>query len=93
MKNPSRMLAILSFVFLIVLSLRAYAVMPKETPPQVWTPGCVATVPKAWGQYKGGSTQSGLAFEDSNGTLRFATSIPCGATPPVALEIRRIADN
>ena len=50
---------------------------------------CVATVPKAWGQYRGGSAQSGLSFEDANGTLRFITNLPCGSVPTVALEIRR----
>lgn len=53
---------------------------------------CVATVPKVWGEYRGGSAQSGLAFEDSNGTLRFITNLPCGAVPTVALEIRRSAN-
>jgi hypothetical protein len=48
-----------------------------------------SNVPKSWGQYRGGSAQSGLSFEDSNGTLRFITNLPCGATPVVALEIRR----
>jgi hypothetical protein len=41
------------------------------------------------GEYKGGSRQSGLAFQDSAGTLRFFTNIPSGSTPLVALEIRR----
>ena len=50
---------------------------------------CVATVPKTWGQYRGGSAQSGLSFEDANGTLRFVTNLPCGSVPTVALEIRR----
>jgi hypothetical protein len=50
---------------------------------------CVTNVPRAWGQYRGGSAQSGLSFEDSAGTLRFVTNLPCGATPTVALEIRR----
>lgn len=50
---------------------------------------CVSTIPKAWGDYRGGSAQSGLAFEDANGTLRFITNLPCGAVPNVALEIRR----
>jgi len=50
---------------------------------------CVSIVPKAWGQYRGGSAQSGLSFEDSNGTLRFVTNLPCGSVPTVALEIRR----
>ena len=52
---------------------------------------CISAVPQEWGQFKGGSEQTGLAFEDSRGTLRFVTSFPCnGATPPVALEVRRI---
>jgi hypothetical protein len=50
---------------------------------------CVATVPKTWGQYRGGSAQSGLSFEDADGTLRFVTNLPCGSVPTVALEIRR----
>ena len=54
---------------------------------------CVSTIPTAWGEYRGGSAQSGLAFEDSNGTLRFITNLPCGAVPNVALEIRRSANS
>ena len=52
---------------------------------------CVSYVPREWGQYKGGSAQTGLAFEDSIGTLRFVTNLPCGAVPIVALEVRRPA--
>jgi len=44
------------------------------------------------GQYRGGSAQSGLSFEDANGTLRFVTNLPCGSVPTVALEIRRSGD-
>jgi hypothetical protein len=50
---------------------------------------CVSTVPRAWGQYRGGSSQAGLAFEANDGTLRFVTNLPCGATPVIALEVRR----
>jgi hypothetical protein len=57
--------------------------------PQFSGSQCVASVPRAWGDYKGGSAQSGLAFQDSAGTLRFVTNLPCGSTPTVALEIRR----
>jgi hypothetical protein len=49
----------------------------------------VAAIPKSWGQFKGGDAQSGQAFEDNTGTLRFLTNIPCGGTPLVALEVRR----
>ena len=58
--------------------------------PQFVDSACYATVPKNWGQFRGGSAQSGLAFEDSAGTLRFLTNIPCGGSPIVALEIRRV---
>jgi len=52
-------------------------------------PACVTYIPREWGEYKGGSQQSGLAFRDNAGTLRFFTNIPCGNPPQVALEIRR----
>jgi hypothetical protein len=64
----------------------ANAVAPAAVPQDAQ---CVSIVPKAWGQYRGGSAQSGLSFEDSNGTLRFVTNLPCGSVPTVALEIRR----
>jgi hypothetical protein len=35
----------------------------------------VTYIPREWGEYKGGSQQSGLAFQDSAGTLRFFTNI------------------
>ncbi|MFY9801959.1 MAG: hypothetical protein WA211_15420 [Candidatus Acidiferrales bacterium] len=50
---------------------------------------CVSAVPRSWGEYRGGSNQAGLAFEASDGTLRFVTSLPCGAVPVIALEVRR----
>jgi hypothetical protein len=56
-------------------------------------PMCVSYVPRAWGPYRGGSQQSGPAFEDSAGTLRFVTSLPCQGTPEVSLEIRRTPVN
>ena len=80
-------LAIIALLALIVFKLYATKAAPK--PPQLWTPGCVATIPKAWGQFRGGDAQSGFAFEDNTGTLRFLTNIPCGGTPLVALEVRR----
>jgi hypothetical protein len=57
--------------------------------PQFGDSQCVSTVPRSWGQYRGGSSQVGLAFEASDGTLRFVTNLPCGATPVIALEVRR----
>ena len=41
----------------------------------------------------GASTQSGFAFEDNAGTLRFVTNVPCDGTPVVALKIRRTVGN
>jgi hypothetical protein len=84
---------IIILVIVVLVSLKAYAAAPAKPAAQLWTPGCVSSVPRSWGQFKGGSAQSGLAFEDSAGTLRFLTNIPCGATPLVSLEIRRTADN
>jgi hypothetical protein len=58
--------------------------------PQVNFGECVSSVPADWGAFRGGSEQSGLSFEDRQGTLRFVTNIPCnGAVPQIALEIRR----
>ncbi len=58
-------------------------------------PGCISTIPKSWGQYRGSSVY-GLAFEDSSGTIRFLAHPTCGngltvvsATPLVDLEVRR----
>jgi hypothetical protein len=50
---------------------------------------CISQVPSSWGEFKGGSAQTGLSFQDSAGTLRFVTNVPCDGTPQVALEIRR----
>lgn len=51
---------------------------------------CVADIPQEWGDFVGGSEQTGLAFRDRQGTLRFVTNIPCNGTiPPVALQVRR----
>jgi hypothetical protein len=49
----------------------------------------VTYIPRECGEYKGGSQQSGLTFQDSAGTLRCFTNIPCGSAPQVTLEIRR----
>jgi len=68
------------------LSARADA---RATAPQFSDSQCVSNVPKSWGQYRGGSSQAGLAFEASDGTLRFVTNLPCGATPIIALEVVR----
>jgi hypothetical protein len=73
----------------VLISIELCATRAAAPPAEVWSPGCVSSVPKAWGQFEGGSAQTGLAFEDSAGTLRFVTNVPCGAAPLVALEVRR----
>lgn len=93
MKKTLGTAMVVGLVLVALVSLKIHAATPKKIEPQLWTPGCVASVPKSWGAYKGGSAQSGLAFEDTAGTLRFLTNIPCDGTPPVALEIRRTAPN
>jgi len=93
MKQQLKTIAIATLTLLVaLLSFKVYAASPKPQPqPQVWTPGCVASVPKPWGTFRGASTQSGLAFEDSSGTIRFLTNIPCDGIPSVSLEIHRTA--
>lgn len=90
--NGLRVIAISFAVFLLAGAStsipRARAVNPNVAQ---FVSSCVSYVPREWGQYRGGSNQSGLAFEDSSGTLRFVTNLPCGAVPVIALEIRRVA--
>ena len=55
--------------------------------------GCIAGVPKSWGNFKGASDY-GLAFEDSDGTVRFLQHPPCGnglssmADPPSSVDLK-----
>jgi len=75
------------------LALLAAAISTRSTSadPQGLSYGstCVSYIPQAWGEFKGGSAQSGLAFQDSRGTIRFVTNATCDGTPIPALEIRR----
>ena len=89
MKQQLKTIAIVALTVIVtLLSLKVRAASPKSE-PQMFAPGCVASVPKAWGTFRGASTQSGLAFEDANGTIRFLTNIPCQGVPSVALQIHR----
>jgi hypothetical protein len=83
------------FVLLVIPLFVAFSARRMKAAPQDAFPlaACVAYVPQSWGDYKGGSQQSGLAFQDKAGTLRFLTSLPCGGVPLVALEIRRGSGN
>jgi hypothetical protein len=78
---------------LILLASMWMDVRSTKADPQSNTFGspCVSYVPQSWGEYKGGSYQTGLAFQDGKGTLRFVTNMPCDGTPLPVLEIRRSA--
>jgi hypothetical protein len=89
MKQQLKTIAIAVVIAIVaLLSLKVHAASSKPQ-PQIFAPGCIASVPKAWGTFRGASTQSGLAFEDANGTIRFLTNIPCQGVPNVSLEIHR----
>ena len=78
-----------------LLSFKVYATTPKSPQPptsQEWTPGCVAGVPKTWRTFRGASAQSGLAFEDASGTIRFLTNVPCNGTPIPSLTVVRTVE-
>ncbi|HET8966203.1 MAG TPA: hypothetical protein VFN20_08310 [Candidatus Acidoferrum sp.] len=82
-----KFLVLVLFVLLIsaALDLRS----TKANSQTVYGYTCVSYIPAEWGEFKGGNQQSGLAFQDRTGTLRFATNLPCDSTPQPALEIRR----
>jgi hypothetical protein len=88
-KIPSKASTIGIVALLALIALKLYTSKDAPKRAQFWTPGYVATIPKSWRQFRGGDAQSGLAFEDNTGTLRFLTNIPCAGTPLVALEVRR----
>lgn len=56
---------------------------------------CSVVVPAEWGRYRGSVVESGLVFEDKNGTLRIIQQLPCtldgtpNGPPRVIAEIRR----
>lgn len=89
----TRMLVKFSVVALLVLLISASLDVPSSKANSQTTYGytCVSYIPAEWGEFKGGNQQSGLAFQDRTGTLRFVTNLPCDATPQPALEIRRTA--
>jgi hypothetical protein len=80
-------------IALVLLASMWLDVRHTKADPQISSFGstCVSNVPQAWGEYKGGSYQTGLAFQDGKGTLRFVTNMPCDSTPIPVLEIRRSA--
>jgi len=62
---------------------------------QDFPPTCTVVIPAEWGKYRGTSLQSGMVFEDKNGTLRLIQQLPCtldgtpNGPPRVIAEIRR----
>jgi hypothetical protein len=79
-----------------ILSLVAMATQQPMATEQKDTlqPTCVLTVPSRWGEFKGASRDFGLAFQDSDGTLRFIRDLACEVQgfhrlPPTYLEVRR----
>jgi hypothetical protein len=89
MKN--RIVKVLLVVLVLVgAKLLFFPTKRAKAAPQEVFGACVASIPQEWGEYVGGSQQSGIAFRDRQGTLRFITSFPCNGTVPlVALEVRR----
>ena len=93
MRNRISYLLLLMALAAMIVAAFVKPLKITKAAPQVFGV-CVSQVPPDWGEFKGGSEQTGLAFEDRRGTLRFVTSFPCnGAVPPVALEVRRTASS
>jgi hypothetical protein len=89
-----RILGAVVLVILILVIVKLFRAKTTKAASQDEFGVCLSEVPQSWGQFKGGSEQSGLAFEDGQGTLRFITNIPCnGTVPTVALEVRRLPRN
>ena len=78
-----------SFVLALFLLLLPAALDVRTTKANPQTVYGFFYVPTEWGEFKDGNQQSGLAFQDRSGTLRFVTNLPYDSTPQPALEIRR----
>jgi hypothetical protein len=83
-------------VAIAVLALGAMAPQQQMATAQKESiqPTCVLTVPSNWGEFQGASKEFGLAFQDSEGTLRFIRDLGCEIPgfqrlPPAFLEVRR----
>jgi len=85
--------------FRVAIAVLALGVMAPQQPMATaqkdsLEPACVLTVPSRWGEFKGASRDFGLAFQDTDGTLRFIRDLACEAPgshrPPLRfLEVRR----
>jgi hypothetical protein len=84
-------LRLFALAILLLLLAAAVDVRSSRAFQQTFGYTCVSYIPADWGEFRGGDQQSGLAFQDRSGTLRFVTNLPCNTTPQPALEIRRTA--
>lgn len=86
--------ALIAVLILIGAKLLFFPTKSTKASPQQNFGACVARVPQEWGEFVGGSAQSGVTFRDRQGTLRFVTTFPCNGTiPTVALEVTRTPAN
>lgn len=69
MKKTSHKVVIAALVIAGFLSLRLYAPAPKKPAAQVWTPGCVASVPESRGGIE--LAANGIVFTLKVWTLSF----------------------
>ncbi|MGA8874245.1 MAG: hypothetical protein WB555_01870 [Candidatus Korobacteraceae bacterium] len=89
--NWKRVAAVVTLA--LVSAVGGYQV--KAHAQQDFPPPCSVVVPAAWGEYRGSSVDSGMVFEDKNGTLRLIAQLPCtldgspNGPPRVIAEIRR----
>jgi len=67
--------------------LRAHA----QQQPQQFPKPCTVIIPEEWGEYAGTATGTGMVFEDSHGTLRIISDIPCSIDGSVSGPPRVIA--
>jgi hypothetical protein len=87
----TRIAAIVALV--LVSAMGGYQV--KAHAQQDFPPPCSVVVPAEWGKYRGNVIESGLVFEDKNGTLRIIQQLPCtldgtpNGPPRVIAEIHR----
>ena len=89
--NSKRIAALVTLV--LVSASGGYQL--KAHAQQDFPPPCSVVIPAEWGKYRGSVVESGLVFEDKNGTLRIIQQLPCtldgspNGPPRVIAEIRR----
>ncbi len=84
----TRMAVLLAFLLVVAGFFLGQARGRTVARPQATAPGG-CTVPKAWGTFKGNFV-TGIAFEDSSGTVRIIDALDCkNRKTNVELEINR----